>query len=716
MSRLTIVCLPTLFALALFVCPALAEPETCWIPQFVNCPDTLTMNHCDSISYRFKAVNPHSGKPDHAIRYHLVWGPGQIDSLTGKWTAGPIEYPGPMGVEISASHGSRETSGAENCLFVLDATDRWPWLAIGNISFGDTLDLQSFEIVRYPIAYGDSDLCDQPRVYTTGSASVYPSIKDTGENLIIEVLNVATESVERVNVLLHSGPKMIIQPIYLRLHPRPPMVVRLPNLKGVLQGDYVHIDVSFDSKYQQIGGYNLLITYDNSALAFQSATMGSAFGAEGCSWEYFTYRYGAEGNCPSCPTGLIRVVGMAETNNGPSHPLCNNPDSLPATLFTLNFLTSIDRTLECALLPIRFFWLSCEDNMMISHDGWEDYISSSLADFDDIGRNIANPFVGFPTYLGAQITCDTIFGTNRPAITREIAFVNGFVEFRCQDEWDLRGDVNLNGLGFEVADYVNFVQYFERGLAAFTINVNGQIAATDVNHDGGTLSLTDLISMNRVIRGELTPPVNPPRISPNVTRILHAAPGVVDVVTSDTLAALFFIFMGDVSPVLMQTGPELTYRFDGTRTRVLIAPRPGESADIMSGLVLSNTAGHALLFSQAATKWGDSVNVMYGSITDIGDNPTSLPTAFALHPNYPNPFNASTVISFDLPRAENVTLDIVNLLGQRVYTRTAQYNQGTHNFTWDGTDNSGRTVASGVYYFRLTAGEYSATQKMMLLK
>lgn len=96
---------------------------------------------------------------------------------------------------------------------------------------------------------------------------------------------------------------------------------------------------------------------------------------------------------------------------------------------------------------------------------------------------------------------------------------------------------------------------------------------------------------------------------------------------------------------------------------------------------------------------------------------STLPTEFALAQNRPNPFNPSTEISFSLPKPAEVTLSIYNILGESVATlaeglRTA----GTHAVTWDGRDKNGRVVASGVYFYRLDAGEFSATRKMLLLK
>jgi len=89
-----------------------------------------------------------------------------------------------------------------------------------------------------------------------------------------------------------------------------------------------------------------------------------------------------------------------------------------------------------------------------------------------------------------------------------------------------------------------------------------------------------------------------------------------------------------------------------------------------------------------------------------------LPHDFALDQNYPNPFNPTTTISFSLPEAGNVKLDIYNIMGQTVATLVDEYRQaGTHEVIWNANG-----IASGVYFYRLTAGEFTDTKRMLLLK
>jgi subtilisin family serine protease len=103
--------------------------------------------------------------------------------------------------------------------------------------------------------------------------------------------------------------------------------------------------------------------------------------------------------------------------------------------------------------------------------------------------------------------------------------------------------------------------------------------------------------------------------------------------------------------------------------------------------------------------------------TGMRRNERSLPARFALHQNAPNPFNPTTVIPYDLPSPAHVTLKLYSVDGRLVRTlQDGSQNAGFYRPQWDGTDNRGEHVSSGVYFCRLTAGAFVATNKMVLLK
>ncbi|RMD91609.1 MAG: T9SS C-terminal target domain-containing protein [Calditrichaeota bacterium] len=90
---------------------------------------------------------------------------------------------------------------------------------------------------------------------------------------------------------------------------------------------------------------------------------------------------------------------------------------------------------------------------------------------------------------------------------------------------------------------------------------------------------------------------------------------------------------------------------------------------------------------------------------------------FRLCAAYPNPFNPSTMIRFDLTKSANAKLEIFNVLGQRVRVLLDERKQaGRYTVQWDGTDDTGEPVVSGVYYYKLHAGDHVNVEKMTLVR
>ena len=95
----------------------------------------------------------------------------------------------------------------------------------------------------------------------------------------------------------------------------------------------------------------------------------------------------------------------------------------------------------------------------------------------------------------------------------------------------------------------------------------------------------------------------------------------------------------------------------------------------------------------------------------------TIPQTFSLAQNYPNPFNARTVIRYSLPQDTKVEITIYNILGRKVKTLVNEYQQaGYKTVIWDGTNQKDRTVASGVYFYKIKAGDFVQPKKMLLLK
>ena len=94
-----------------------------------------------------------------------------------------------------------------------------------------------------------------------------------------------------------------------------------------------------------------------------------------------------------------------------------------------------------------------------------------------------------------------------------------------------------------------------------------------------------------------------------------------------------------------------------------------------------------------------------------------IPSSFALHGNYPNPFNPITQIRFDLPYRNDVNINIYNMLGQKVKVFSMpKAPDRTHALTWNATNQNGQPLSAGVYLYQMISEDFIKTRKMVLLK
>ncbi|MBD3165898.1 T9SS type A sorting domain-containing protein, partial [bacterium] len=106
------------------------------------------------------------------------------------------------------------------------------------------------------------------------------------------------------------------------------------------------------------------------------------------------------------------------------------------------------------------------------------------------------------------------------------------------------------------------------------------------------------------------------------------------------------------------------------------------------------------------------VNLIVWFNLGVGDGEAGLPTEYALHQNYPNPFNPTTTIKFDLVEAQNVKLAVYNILGQQVMTLVnRRMDAGYHAVNFDA-----RNLSSGMYFYRIEAGQFKSMKKMVMVK
>ncbi len=118
------------------------------------------------------------------------------------------------------------------------------------------------------------------------------------------------------------------------------------------------------------------------------------------------------------------------------------------------------------------------------------------------------------------------------------------------------------------------------------------------------------------------------------------------------------------------------------------------------------------------TIYFDDLNIENITLTALGSEKNSiLPATLELGNNYPNPFNPSTTIEYAVPQSENVTINIYNMVGQRIKTLVNGFHSpGRYKTVWRGDDNQGNRVGSGIYFYSLRKGNVSIVKKMVLLK
>jgi hypothetical protein len=109
--------------------------------------------------------------------------------------------------------------------------------------------------------------------------------------------------------------------------------------------------------------------------------------------------------------------------------------------------------------------------------------------------------------------------------------------------------------------------------------------------------------------------------------------------------------------------------------------------------------------------WSQVWSFTHPGLTDLEEEQI-MPTTFSLHQNYPNPFNPSTTIRYGLPERSHVLLEVYNLAGQRVATLI----DGEQQAGWNEVVFEDKTLASGLYFYRLQAGDFVETRKLILIK
>ena len=153
---------------------------------------------------------------------------------------------------------------------------------------------------------------------------------------------------------------------------------------------------------------------------------------------------------------------------------------------------------------------------------------------------------------------------------------------------------------------------------------------------------------------------------------------------------------------------------DGTEANE--GPSPVSVSTIDTMYLTGLTGGVTYRFALSAIDLSNNESILSdtvsGRTTGVSQRSSTIPSSYALEQNYPNPFNPSTSIQFDLPRTGFTTLKIYNLLGQEIATLLNEIKpSGSYIVQWNALN-----MTSGMYFYKLTSGEFSQVKKMQFIK
>jgi len=302
----------------------------------------------------------------------------------------------------------------------------------------------------------------------------------------------------------------------VNIYPREIPIVNLSiDHRGKL-GGLNTISITKTAGHQAITGFSFLIGFDTNTLSLVSATPGER--VQSYKWDYFATEEINDPDWSANGMKYVRITAIANT----SIPDSANPKGvlLNSPLVDLNFQVANDEAIDCSFLPVRFFWQNCSDNWISVNNGFYLTVSRNFDwewDFD----------YGNTAYELSGLDCDSekVFVEGGACGSQDclqladpgshaswLTLSNGGISLTCYGNPDIRGDVNLDGLSYGLGDLENLREYLLRGNSVLSDNPSfraEQIHESDVNFDSLTLTVADMVYIERVIVGDA---LNYPRL------------------------------------------------------------------------------------------------------------------------------------------------------------------------------------------------------------
>jgi len=493
-----------------------------------------------------------------------------------------------------------------------------------------------------------------------------------------------------------------------------PFEITIEPAHDAMPGHAVTTDIVCNGVSALISGFEFLIFVDSDTLGFVDVQPGEFINR--CGWQYFTYRYYEAFNIGiNTHTDAVKIVAAAQSNTGSGTPDCYLPNE-GESLVQLTLKIRPGCGFRCLQSPVRFVWTDCQSNHLTLNSDGSLAVSRFVYDYSghDI-IDITDTNCIFPSMGGSPECC---LDNTPPEENRSIDFYNGIVSTGCPDDicFD-RGDLNCNGIPYEASDIVFYIRMFIHLLSPSLPPYWNECSEinSDVNADGIELSIADLVYLFRVVANELLPYLKPNPTIQTMDIYSHWTPAGTEICYRSPvdIGGLLIRFDGTETPVSPIFGSptgdmDVEYVSGQSRLGVFIYDEAGDVIPAGEGVLFTIPGTKTPILSYVdAADWSGQILTVKAEL---------LPDKFEVSQNRPNPFNPTTTIMLSLPQSTDWRIEIFNIVGQSVRGFSGYDNAGEVSVLWDGCDQSGKAVASGVYFYRATVGNQSLTRKMSLMK
>jgi hypothetical protein len=283
------------------------------------------------------------------------------------------------------------------------------------------------------------------------------------------------------------------------------------------------------------------------------------------------------------------------------------------------------------------------------------------------------------------------------------------------DPATFRGDPNMNCFDYEIGDAVLVAQRLIYGTSVWAgddamLNIAPctrhhagndatQEAGADLNGNGHA-DIADLVRFINILNGYVFPKVDP--VDGHASFLMNNGSVTINSNVEVGGALVKIAHTGEIGTPVATNGMEILSNDSHGILSVLVYSMDAKRIPAGNQTLFTLTGEGTVSEASASTADGYLMESRVGA---------PIPTEFGVSSNYPNPFNAKTMINFALPTASDVTINIYSITGQVVETLKGTFEAGNQSMIWDASQ-----VASGVYFAKVSAGSNSQTLKMTLLK